>query len=57
MADFLIGKANARLQMIGELLYAGHFLIEAEKKGYVLPINFKSKWISYQQKEAKQWRF
>lgn len=37
--------------------YAGHFLIEAEKKGYVLPINFKSKWISYQQKEAKQWRF
>jgi uncharacterized protein YfaS (alpha-2-macroglobulin family) len=37
--------------------YAGHFLIEAEKKGYVVPINFKSKWISYQQKEAKQWRF
>nr|WP_253202525.1 MG2 domain-containing protein [Flavobacterium sp. MC2016-06] len=37
--------------------YAGHFMIEAEKKGYVLPINFKSKWISYQQKEAKKWRF
>ncbi|SHG02868.1 alpha-2-macroglobulin family protein [Flavobacterium johnsoniae] len=37
--------------------YAGHFLIEAEKKGYVLPINFKSKWLGYQQKEAKQWRF
>ncbi len=37
--------------------YAGHFLIEAEKKGYVLPINFKSKWISYQQREAKTWRF
>ena len=37
--------------------YAGHFLIEAEKKGYVLPINFKSKWLSYQQKEAKKWRF
>ncbi len=37
--------------------YAGHFLIEADKKGYVLPINFKSKWISYQQKMAKQWRF
>jgi alpha-2-macroglobulin len=36
--------------------YAGHFLIEAEKKGYVLPINFKSKWISYQQKESKKWR-
>ena len=37
--------------------YAGHFLMEAEKKGYVLPINFKSKWISYQRKEAKNWRF
>lgn len=37
--------------------YAGHFLIEAEKKGYVLPISFKSKWISYQQKMSKQWRF
>jgi uncharacterized protein YfaS (alpha-2-macroglobulin family) len=37
--------------------YAGHFMIEAEKKGYFLPINFKSKWISYQQNQAKQWRF
>jgi hypothetical protein len=37
--------------------YAGHFLLEAEKKGYVLPINFKQKWIAYQQKEAKKWRF
>ena len=37
--------------------YAGHFLIEAEKKGYVLPISFKQKWISYQQNEAKKWRF
>jgi len=37
--------------------YAGHFLIEAEKKGYVLPISFKQKWISYQQTEAKKWRF
>ena len=37
--------------------YAGHFLIEAEKKGYVLPISFKNKWISYQKKMAKQWRY
>lgn len=37
--------------------YAGHFLLEAEKKGYALPINFKNKWIAYQQKIAKQWRF
>lgn len=37
--------------------YAGHFLLEAEKKGYVLPISFKQKWISYQQREAKKWRY
>ncbi len=37
--------------------YAGHFMIEAEKKGYLLPIGFKSKWIAYQQKEAKTFRF
>ena len=36
--------------------YAGHFMLEAEKKGYALPANFKSKWIAYQQKIAKQWR-
>ncbi len=27
--------------------YAGHFILEAEKHGYTLPINFKSKWIKY----------
>ena len=36
--------------------YAGHFLLEAETKGYVLPIDFKNKWISYQQRAARQWR-
>lgn len=36
--------------------FAGHFLIEAESKGYVLPIGFKSSWVSYQQQIAKQWR-
>ncbi|MGB6153231.1 MAG: MG2 domain-containing protein [Pricia sp.] len=36
--------------------YAGHFLMEAEKKGYVLPIGFKSSWTTYQQNVAKQWR-
>jgi alpha-2-macroglobulin len=43
-ADFPTGKGN-------------HFLIEAEKKGYLLPINLKSKWIGYQQREAKNWRY
>ena len=37
--------------------YVGHFFLEAEKKGYFLPIQFKSKWIAYQQKTAKEWRF
>lgn len=36
--------------------YAGHFLLEAAKKGYVLPITFKSNWINYQKQAAKQWR-
>jgi uncharacterized protein YfaS (alpha-2-macroglobulin family) len=37
--------------------YVGHFLLEAEKKGFVLPLNFKSRWVVYQQKAAKDWRF
>lgn len=37
--------------------YAGHFMLEAERKGYVLPPQFKSKWLEYQAKAAKQWRF
>jgi len=36
--------------------YAGHFLIEAAKKGYALPIGFRSKWISYQKRQARKWR-
>lgn len=36
--------------------YVGHFLLEAEKKGYVLPIGFKSTWVKYQQNTAKQWQ-
>lgn len=36
--------------------YAGHFLIEAEAKGYILPVDFKNKWITYQQRAARQWR-
>ena len=38
-------------------MYAGHFMIEAEKKGYVLPSGFKQKWLSYQKNQSKQWRF
>ncbi|BAO75377.1 alpha-2-macroglobulin family protein [Winogradskyella sp. PG-2] len=36
--------------------YAGHFMIEAEKKGFVLPLTFKSNWIAYQRQAARNWR-
>jgi len=36
--------------------YAGHFMLEAEKKGFVLPLTFKSKWLSYQKQAARDWR-
>lgn len=36
--------------------YAGHFLLEAEKKGFVLPLTFKSNFIRYQKNEARNWR-
>ncbi|WP_431133995.1 alpha-2-macroglobulin family protein [Psychroserpens mesophilus] len=36
--------------------YAGHFMIEAEKKGFVLPLTFKSNWLSYQKQAAREWR-
>ncbi|WP_413511527.1 alpha-2-macroglobulin family protein [Myroides odoratus] len=37
--------------------YVGHFFVEAEKKGYALPVNSKANWISYQQKIARQWKY
>ncbi len=36
--------------------YAGHFLLEAESKGYVLPPGLKSSWIKAQRQLARQWR-
>src|SRR5690554_5037622 len=35
--------------------YAGHFFLEAEKKGYALPYGLKEKWINYQKNQAKNW--
>ncbi len=35
--------------------YAGHFMLEAEAKGYKIPIGFKSNWINYQKKIAREW--
>ncbi|PCH75639.1 MAG: hypothetical protein COB98_08680, partial [Flavobacteriaceae bacterium] len=36
--------------------YAGHFLIEAEKKGFVLPLSFMHNWLRYQQQASRDWR-
>ncbi|MBV1922832.1 MAG: Ig-like domain-containing protein [Flavobacteriaceae bacterium] len=36
--------------------YAGHFMVEAQQKGYALPITFMNNWIRYQQNSARQWR-
>jgi len=36
--------------------YAGHFMIEAQKKGYSLPLTFINSWLKYQQKAARNWR-
>ncbi|MCK4748999.1 MAG: alpha-2-macroglobulin, partial [Bacteroidales bacterium] len=36
--------------------YAGHFLLEAENKGFALPVNFRNQWIRFQRKEARRWK-
>jgi hypothetical protein len=36
--------------------YAGHFLLMAENKGYLLPAGLKDKWIAFQQKAAGAYR-
>lgn len=35
--------------------YAGHFMIEAELKGYSLPIGFMDNWKRYQKQKAQVW--
>ncbi len=35
--------------------YGGHFMLEAEKKGYRLPPGFKESWILYQVNAANNW--
>lgn len=36
--------------------YAGHFLIEAEAKGYFVPEDMLRKWKKYQKNKAAEWR-
>ncbi|MDR1680213.1 MAG: hypothetical protein LBS12_00290 [Prevotellaceae bacterium] len=35
--------------------YAGHFILEAERKGYAVPAAMKENWIAFQQKNARNW--
>lgn len=35
--------------------YAGHFMLEAEKQGYALPIGLKSQWIRHQKNAARNY--
>ncbi len=35
--------------------YAGHFLLEAEKKGYIIPTALKNNWVKYQKVIARKW--
>lgn len=36
--------------------YAGHFLIEAEQKGYYVPTDMIKRWKKYQRNKAVEWR-
>lgn len=36
--------------------YAGHFLIEAEAKGYYIPHDMMKRWKKYQKNKAQSWR-
>jgi len=36
--------------------YAGHFMLEAESKGYALPAGMKQAWLRFQADRAKNWR-
>jgi alpha-2-macroglobulin len=36
--------------------YAGHFMLEAQAKGYKLPGDLLNQWVVYQTKEATDWR-
>ena len=37
--------------------YTGHFMLEAERHGYNITSGFRQKWIGYQQKSARDWRY
>ncbi len=36
-------------------VYAGHFMIEAERKGFALPTGMRAKWLDSQRRAARDW--
>ena len=36
-------------------IYAGHFLVEAKKQGYLLPVSILSNWLKYHSEAAQRW--
>jgi uncharacterized protein YfaS (alpha-2-macroglobulin family) len=37
--------------------YAGHFMLEAEQKGYTLPMGFLTSWKNFQKQKAISWTY
>ena len=35
--------------------YVGHFLLEAERAGYIIPAQTRAAWLSFQQQQARRW--
>ena len=35
--------------------YAGHFLLKAQEKGYIVPVDMLQKWLTYQRGKANRW--
>ncbi|MCL2074557.1 MAG: MG2 domain-containing protein [Marinilabiliaceae bacterium] len=36
--------------------YAGHFMLEAEKRGFSVPSHLKSSWLTYQKRAVSDWQ-
>ncbi|MCW5897780.1 MAG: hypothetical protein KIT10_00810 [Flavobacteriales bacterium] len=37
-------------------IYAGHFLVEAQRQGFQVPPNVRNGWLAAQRKQARDWR-
>ncbi|NPA68585.1 MAG: hypothetical protein GXO50_08255 [Chlorobi bacterium] len=46
---------NSRNVSVWGTNYAGHFIIEAKKKGYAVPASMIKSWKKYQKNKAKNW--